>query len=128
MMQVIDPNNLAPDRFVQELNKCLECLPFKIDESIPIIIEKHNTKSDALAWNGIDISSAELRMVIKLFSSDIDARVQYNRLNYWLFVILHELAHINFREQRPESVLDNLEGECNTIAHETLQAYKQKHN
>jgi len=127
MMKVVDPNNLAPDRFVGELSECLEFLPFKVDDGIPIYVEEHNVSSNALAWNGVDYRGAELQMVVKLFAGDIDARVQYNRINYWLFITLHELAHIHYRQQRPEAALDDSEDECNTIAHDSLKAYKQKH-
>ena len=127
MAKVIDPKNLAPGRFAEELYKCLDLLPFKLGDEIPILVEEHNIDSDALAWNGVDFYGEELQMVIKLFAGDIDARVKYNRLNYWLFITLHEFAHIHYRQQRPESVLDDLEDECNTIAHDILQVYKQAH-
>ena len=127
MVKVIDPRNLTPDRFAGELCKCLDLLPFKLDGEIPIYVEEHNVDSNALAWNGVDYFGEELQMAITLFAGDINAKVQYNRINYWLFITLHELAHIHYRKQRPEAVLDDLEDECNTIAHDTLQVYKQRH-
>lgn len=127
MVKVVDPRNLAPDGFAGELSKCLGLLPFKVDTEIPICVEEHNVDSRALAWNGVDYRGEKLQMAIKLFARDIDANVKYNRMNYWLLIALHELAHIYYRHQRPESVLDDLENECNTIAHDTLQVYKQKY-
>ena len=127
MVKVVDPKNLAPDRFVGELSKCLDLLPFKLDDEIAIYVEEHNVDSNALAWNGVDYRGAELQMAIKLFARDIYANVQHNRINYWLFITLHEFAHVHYRQQRPEAALDDLEDECDTIAHDTLQAYKQKH-
>lgn len=124
MVKVVDRKNLAPARFTAELSKCFPLLPFRFDREIPIYVEERNVESEAPAWNGVDYHAEELQMVIKLFAEDIDARVEHHRLNYWLFITLHELTHVYYRQQRPETVLCDLEDECNMIAHDTLQAYK----
>lgn len=125
-IKIVDSQNLAPDGFAAELSKCLGLLPFKVNTEIPICVEEHNVNSRDLAWNGVEYGE-ELQMTITLFARDIDANVRYNRMNYWLFITLHELAHIYYRQQDPESVLHNLEDECNRIAYDTLQVYKEKY-
>ena len=126
MIKVIDDKNLAPHGFARELSNCVALLPFKLDKEIPVYVEEHNFDSDALAWSGAKYCGERIiAMAITLFGKDIDARVQYNRMNYWLLVTLHEFAHTHYRRQRPGVV--NNEDECDKIAHDTLQAYKNKH-
>ena len=127
MVRAVDHKNLAPPKFVAELSKCLALLPFELDEEIAVYVEEHNPSSEALAWNSVDYRGEQLEMVITLYARDIDANVRYNRLNYWLFITLHELAHIWYRRQTPEAALSDNEDECNRIAHETLQAYKERY-
>ena len=129
MIKVIDDKNLAPDGFARELSKCFALLPFKLDKEIPVYVEEQNTDTDgSAAWSGAKYCGEEIiPMAITLFARDIDANVQYNRINYWLFITLHELAHIYYRQQRPEAVCEGIEDECNRVAHDTLQVYKNKH-
>jgi len=129
MIKVIDDKNLAPDGFARELSKCFALLPFKLDEEIPVYVEEHNFDSDGLAWNSAKYSDEGIiPMAITLFGRDIDANVKSDRMSYWLFITLHEFAHIYRRRQRPEVVSsDNEEDECHRIAHDTLQVYKNKH-
>jgi len=127
MVSIVDPNNLAPKELATELDKCLGLLPFEFSHEIIFLVEEHNTESNALAWNGVDYWMGKPQMAVKLFARDIDAEVKYNRINYWLFIALHELIHIHYRHQQPASVLDDLEGKCNAVAHDILQAYKQRY-
>ncbi len=127
LVKVVDPNNLAPKGFEAQLLMCLEFLPFNLDMVIPICVEERNVESNGSAWNCVDYYNGKLQMVIKLYSKEIYANVKYNRMNYWLFIALHELAHIYYRKEQPESVLYDSERECNTIAHNTLHEYKQRY-
>jgi len=127
MMKVVDPGNLAPDGFEAELSKCWDLLSFEVGAENEIWVEEHNITSEGLAWNGAEYHGGELRMGITLFARDIDANVRYGRMNYWLLIALHELAHVYYRQQMPEAALLDLGNECDTIAHNTLRVYKEKY-
>jgi len=131
---IIDDKNLAPEGFAPELSKCIPFLPFKLDEEIPVHVEEQNPKRDGLAWNCAKYTDEGITpMAVTLSARDIDANVKYNRMNYWLFITLHQLAYIYFRRQRPEIAFEQLifktktiDDECRVIAHDTLRIYKNK--
>ena len=123
---VIDPCNLAPSGFQSALSECLESVSFEVDTSVPIYIDRTNLETSGLAWNGVESVDGQFQMIIKLFADDIEANVRYNRLHYWLFITIHEFAHIYFREINPQNAICDMEDECSTLGHEAIQKYKSR--
>jgi hypothetical protein len=123
---VIDQNNLAPAGFQTALSECLEFLSFEVDTNVPIYIDRINLETSGLAWNGVEFVNGQFQMIIKLFADGIEANVRYNRLHYWLFVTIHEFAHIYFREISPQNAICDMEDKCSTLAHEAIQRYKSR--
>lgn len=125
---IVDRYNSAPPGFCTALNECLKYISFQVDTDVPIYIDRTNKETSGLAWNGTDLVDGEFRMIIKLFADDIDANVQFNRMNYWLFITLHEFAHLYYRGIDPQNAALDMEDQCSILAHEAIQRYKERTN
>ncbi len=122
MITVIDSSNLSPKNFAIAINECMDFLPVKVTREFKICIKDRNNRSKALGYE--EAVLLEDSLIITLFGKDIDDYYKHrNRLEQWLFVTLHEIAHIYFSEQSPKQY--ESEEECHQIARDTLKAYKK---
>ncbi len=121
MIDVEDRLKLSPLEFKAALKECFSLLPFKLVKPVKVIVQQHQDKI-ASPDKQVSLGFGDV-WTVNLYAEGLNAAAPYNKLYFWLFATLSELAHVHRMERIPAS--RGNDDECKKIAQETLQRYKE---